>query len=164
MALPIAVALIRPLGAALTVSGTAQSFSFRTHQGMDERGQQLAQHVGVTGSESFGQHGGQVDIVGTGHRVDSFARVTLDGLSKNHAMTFNHSATTRRYRSSGPTRTPLCWTQPVASVAGLCPVTNQPIPEIALYSGDNALVSVRGTPAAVMVTALTLVGQRQWCG
>jgi len=25
-------------------------------------------------------------------------------------MTFNHSATTRRYRWSGPTRTPLCWT------------------------------------------------------
>src|ERR1700692_3019671 len=55
-----------------------------------------------------------VDIVGSGHRVYSFARVTLDGLSKNHAMTFIHPATTRRYRSSGPTRTPLCWTQPVA--------------------------------------------------
>ena len=55
---------------------------------------------------------GPVDIVGSGHRVDSFARVTLTGLSKNHAMTFNHSATTRRYRRSGPTRTPLCWTQP----------------------------------------------------
>jgi len=27
-------------------------------------------------------------------------------------MTFIHSATTRRYRRSGPTRTPLCWTQP----------------------------------------------------
>src|SRR6185437_11290815 len=37
-----------------------------------------------------------VDIVGSGHRVDSFARVSLDGLSKNHAMTFTHSATTRR--------------------------------------------------------------------
>jgi hypothetical protein len=52
----------------------------------------------MTGGESFGEHGGQVDIVGSGHRVDSFARVTLDGLSKNHAMTFNHSATTRRDR------------------------------------------------------------------
>src|SRR3954453_23580988 len=79
---------------------------------MDERGQQLAQHVGMSAGESFGQHRGQVDIVGSGHRVDSFARVTLTGPSKNHAMTFNHSATTRRYRSSGPTRTPLCWTQP----------------------------------------------------
>ena len=39
---------------------------------------------------------GQVDIVGSGHHVDSFARVALTGLSKNHAMTFNHSATTRR--------------------------------------------------------------------
>jgi len=29
-------------------------------------------------------------------------------------MTFNHSATTRRYRWSGPTRTPLCWTQPMS--------------------------------------------------
>ncbi|NVN53665.1 hypothetical protein HLY00_4015 [Mycolicibacterium hippocampi] len=66
---------------------------------MDERGQQLAQHVGVGGGESFGQHRGQVDIVGSGHRVCSFfARVTLVGPSKNHAMTLNHSATTRRYR------------------------------------------------------------------
>ena len=48
------------------------------------------------GGESLGQHSGQVDIVVSGHGVDSFARVTLDGLSKNHAMTFNHSATTRR--------------------------------------------------------------------
>ena len=48
------------------------------------------------GGESLGQHGGQVDIVGSGHRVDSFARVTLVGLSKNHAMTFNHSGTTHR--------------------------------------------------------------------
>ncbi len=39
----------------------------------------------------------------------------------------------------------------VTSVAGLCPVPNQPITEIALYSGDNALVSRRGAPAAVMV-------------
>jgi len=65
---------------------------------VDERGEQLTQHVGVGGGESIGQHGRQVDIVGSGHRVDSFARVTLVGLSKNHAMTFNHSATTRRYR------------------------------------------------------------------
>jgi hypothetical protein len=95
---PVAVALIGPLGAALPVSRTAQRVGFRAHQGVDERGQQLAQHVGVAGGESFGQDGGQVDIVGSGHRVDSFARVTLTGLSKNHAMTFNHSATTRRYR------------------------------------------------------------------
>ena len=47
---------------------------------------------GMSGGESFGQHDGQVDIVGSSHRVDSFARVTLDGPSKNHAMTFNHSA------------------------------------------------------------------------
>jgi hypothetical protein len=36
--------------------------------------------------------------VGSGHRVDSFARVTLVGLSKNHAMTFVYRATTRRTR------------------------------------------------------------------
>ena len=75
-----------------------QGISFGAHQGVDEGSQQLAQHIGMGGGESFGQHSGQVDIVGSGHRVDSFARVTLDGLSKNHAMTFNHSATTRRYR------------------------------------------------------------------
>ena len=88
---------IGPLGAALPVPSTAQGVGFGTHQGVDERGQQFAQHVGVGGGESFGQHNGPVDIVGSGHRVDSFARVTLDGLS-NHAMTFNHSTTTRRYR------------------------------------------------------------------
>jgi len=49
----------------------------------------------------------------------------------------------------------------VATVAGLCPVPNQPIPEIALYSGDNTLGSGRDAPAAVMVAALTLIGQRQ---
>lgn len=30
----------------------------------------------------------------------------------NHAMTFIHSATTRRASRSGPARTPPCWTQP----------------------------------------------------
>jgi len=53
-----------------------------------------------------------VDIVGSGHRVDSFARVDFGRLSKNHAMTFIYPATTRRYQRSGPARTPLCWTQP----------------------------------------------------
>jgi len=33
--------------------------------------QQLTQHVGVGGGESFGQHRRPVDIVGSGHRVDS---------------------------------------------------------------------------------------------
>ena len=97
LAVPVPVAVIGALGAALAVSGAAQRVGFGAHQGVDERGQQLAQHIGVGGGESFGQHRRPVDIVGSGHRVDSFARVTLDGLSKNHAMTFNHSATTRRH-------------------------------------------------------------------
>src|ERR1700694_8765 len=118
LAVPIAVALIRAVGTTFAVSGAAQRVGFRTHQGVKEHGQQLAQYVGVGAGESIGQPRRQVDIVGSGHRVYSFARVTLDGLSKNHAMTFNHSATTRRYRSSGPTRTPLCWTQP-ETVLGL---------------------------------------------
>ena len=54
------------------------------------------QIVTASGGESFGKHSRQVDILNSGHHVDFFARVTLDGLSKNHAMTFNHSATTRR--------------------------------------------------------------------
>ncbi len=94
----VAVALIRPFGAALTVAGATQGVGFRPHQGVDERGQQLTQHVGVARGESFGQHSGPVDILGSGHRVDSFARVTLVGLSKNHAMTFVYPATTRRTR------------------------------------------------------------------
>jgi hypothetical protein len=64
------------------------------------------------GGESFGQHQGPVDIVGSGHRVDPFARVTLDGLSKSHAMTNIYPATTRRTSAHGPTRTPLWWPQP----------------------------------------------------
>jgi len=32
-------------------------------------------------------------------------------------MTFTHSATTRRWLRSAPTRTPLCWTQPARSSA-----------------------------------------------
>ena len=36
---------------------------------LDERGKQLAQHVGMGGGESLSQHRGQVDIVGSGHRV-----------------------------------------------------------------------------------------------
>jgi len=38
--------------------------------------------------------------------------VTLDGLSKNHAMTFIYPATTRRTSQTGPTPTPPWWTQP----------------------------------------------------
>ena len=94
----VTVALIRSRTTAFAIPRPAKRIAFGAHQGMDERRQQLAQHVGVSGSESFSQHLWPVDIVGSGHRVDSFARVTLDGLSKNHAMTFNHSATTRRYR------------------------------------------------------------------
>ncbi len=69
-------------------------------------------HVGVGGGESFSQQLRPVDIVGSGHRVDSFARVTLVGLSKNHAMTLIHPATTRRSSTRGPTHTPPWWTQP----------------------------------------------------
>jgi hypothetical protein len=92
----VPVALIGPIGTALAVTSAAQGVGFRAHQCVDERGQQLAQHVGVSAGESFSQHRRPIDIVGSGHRVDSFARVTLDGLSKNHAMTFIYSATTRR--------------------------------------------------------------------
>jgi hypothetical protein len=70
---------------------------------VDERRQQFPQHVGVGSGESISQHSRPVDIVGSGHRVYSFARVTLDGLSKNHAMTFIYPATTRR---TSPARTP----------------------------------------------------------
>ena len=66
------------------------------HQSVDEQGEHLAQHIRAGAGESVGQHRRQIDIVDSGHRVYSFARVTLDGLSKNHAMTLDHSATTRR--------------------------------------------------------------------
>jgi hypothetical protein len=42
------------------------------------------------------------------------------GLSKNHAMTFIQSATTRRPSRFGPARTPLCWTQPSRSLIADC--------------------------------------------
>ena len=41
-----------------------------------------------TESSAVDQHLRPVDIVGTGHRVNSFARVNLVGLSEDHAMTF----------------------------------------------------------------------------
>jgi hypothetical protein len=49
LAVPVPVALIRSIAAALTVSGAAQGVGLSTHQGMDERGQQFPQHVGVSG-------------------------------------------------------------------------------------------------------------------
>jgi hypothetical protein len=99
LAVTISVTLVGAFGAALTVTGAAQCVGFGSHQRVDERGEQVPQDVGTSGGEPISQHSRPVDIVGSGHRVCSFfARVTLDGLSKNHAMTFNHSATTRRYR------------------------------------------------------------------
>jgi hypothetical protein len=60
----------------------------------------------TTADDAFGHLADQIDAMRSrrarGHRVDSFARVTLTGLSKNHAMTFHHSATTRRPSRSGP--------------------------------------------------------------
>src|SRR6188472_1429758 len=108
----IAIAGVGPFGATLPITRAANGVGFRAHQRVDERRQQFPQHVGVRAGESLGQHSRPVDIVGSGHRVDSFARVTLVGLSKNHAMAFIYPATTRRLSRSGPTRTPLCWTQP----------------------------------------------------
>jgi hypothetical protein len=81
---------------------------------MDECGQQFAQHVGMGGSESFSQQLRPVDLVGSGHRVDFFARVTLVGLSKNHAITFCYPATTRLALDSSPP----WWTQPVKAQMG----------------------------------------------
>jgi hypothetical protein len=70
-------------------------------------------HVGAGGGESFGEHGGQVDFVGSGYRVCSFlASVTMDDLSKNHAR-----PSIARPRHAG-TADPVwlvrqfCWTQP----------------------------------------------------
>jgi hypothetical protein len=61
--------MIGALGAAFAVPGAAQGVGLGTHQGVKEHGQQLPQHVGVSGGESIGQHGRQVDIVDGGHRV-----------------------------------------------------------------------------------------------
>jgi hypothetical protein len=68
-ALPIAVAGVGALGTALAVAGPAQGVGFGAHQGVDEQGEHLAQHVRAGGGESVGQHSGQVDIVNSGHRV-----------------------------------------------------------------------------------------------
>jgi hypothetical protein len=72
--------------------------------------------LSTTADDAFGHLADQIDAMRSrrarGHRVDSFARVTLTGLSKNHAMTFNHSAATRRPLTiRSPALTPLCWTQ-----------------------------------------------------
>jgi hypothetical protein len=108
----VIVAVVGSVLAALAVTGPAQRVGFSAHQRVDEHRQQLPQHIGMSSGESLGQDLLQVDIVDSGQRVYHFARVTLVGLSKNHAMTFIYPATTRRHSRSGPTRTPLCWTQP----------------------------------------------------
>ena len=95
-AAPIAVAGVGALGTALAVAGPAQSVGLGAHQGVDQQGQQFSLNIRVGAGERTGQHGRQVDVVGSGHSVDSFARVTSTGLSKNHAMTSNHSGGTRR--------------------------------------------------------------------
>ena len=47
-------------------SQPAQGIGFRTQQGVDESRQQFAQHVGVSGGESFSHQLRPVDIVGGG--------------------------------------------------------------------------------------------------
>src|SRR6201993_3754038 len=110
--MPVAIAGVGALATALAIPGTAQRVGLSAHQRVDERREQFAQHVGMGGGESFSQQLRPVDIVGGGHRVDSFARVTLDGLSKNHAMTLIYPATTPRPSTHRPTHTPPWWTQP----------------------------------------------------
>src|SRR4030088_2441954 len=110
--MPVAIALVCALATTLAIPGTAQRVGLSAHQRVNERREQFAQYVGMGGGESFGQHLRPVDIVGSGHRVDSFARVTLVGPSKNHAMTLIYPATTRRSSTHGPTHTPPWWTQP----------------------------------------------------
>ena len=79
------------------------------------------------------------------------ARVTLDGLSKNHAMTLIGPDTTRRYRRSGPTRTPVCWTTTPSE-----PVTGKETERI-------GLVSAAVVPRDVLDTALD-IAQRTAAG
>ena len=82
-----AAATVVVAAASLTgLTRTAQGVGLRTHQGVDESCQQLAQHIGAAGGESISQHSRPVNIVASGHRVDSFARVTLVGPSTNHAI------------------------------------------------------------------------------
>jgi hypothetical protein len=57
----------------------------------------------------------------TSYRVDSYAQVTLVGLSKNHAMTFCYPATTRRTSTHGPTATALS----LAAVIPRAPVPSE---------------------------------------
>jgi hypothetical protein len=59
LAMPIAVAVIGALGAALTVIRTTHRVGFSSHHRVDERGQQFAQHVGVGGGESLASTWGQ---------------------------------------------------------------------------------------------------------
>jgi hypothetical protein len=100
LAVPLPIALVRSFITALPVAGSDRASASAPIRVWMTLGQQLTQHIRVSAGESFGQQLGPVDIVGSGHRIDSFARVTLTGLSKNHAMTFIHPATTH----AGPLR------------------------------------------------------------
>jgi PIN domain len=92
-----------------------------------------------------------LDVIGL-HRPDSFARVTLDGLSKNHAMTLNHSATTRR---TSPARTPPWWTQPSSNARWPMPPEPAPI-QLALCN--------RRTTTCQDCAVPSVSGRRQVCG
>jgi|LNAP01.1.fsa_nt_gb hypothetical protein len=61
-----AAATVVVAAASLTgLTRTAQGVGLRTHQGVDESCQQLAQHIGVAGGESISQHSWPVNIVGS---------------------------------------------------------------------------------------------------
>lgn len=89
LAVPIPVALIDALAAVLAIVGTTRTRRLQPPSGHGRRWPKVERHAGEVGNGLFGQHGRQVDIVGSVHRVDSFARVTSDGLLKNHTMTLH---------------------------------------------------------------------------
>jgi len=88
----VAVARVGPIGAAGAVLGPADRVGLRAHQGIDERGQQVAQQVWGGVGQLLVQEPGRLDTGSSGHRM-LFSRVDLVGLSKNHAVAAYTSTT-----------------------------------------------------------------------
>lgn len=104
--MPVAVAGVDPVGAALAVAGAAHRLGLRREQRIDERGEQITHQIRARLGQLLGQELGRVDTGSSGHR-GVLLRVgcerSLEGSTRWPRLRWRHALTQVR-------RTPLCWT------------------------------------------------------
>ena len=89
VAVPVAVAGVRPLRAGLPVPGAAHRVGVGGHQRLDERGQHLTHQIRAGLGQLLVQEPDRVDTWDSGHRGVLFESVVRDH-SKDHAVTALH--------------------------------------------------------------------------